>query len=59
MAKPIKLLVGAIVLESYQLAGKPDVQTGWSYNPIVPSQKPPNHRRPAKPLRKSKVNRHG
>lgn len=63
MAKPIKLLVGAMILGSMPfstpLMGKPDVQASWEGNPIAPKQKAPNHRRPVKPLRKSKGNRHG
>ncbi len=63
MAKPIKLLVCAMILGSMPLStplmGKPDVQNGWDFNPIAPKQKAPNHRRLGRPMRKSKGKRHG
>lgn len=63
MAKPIKLLVGAIILGSMPfsapLMGKADIQNGWDFNPIAPKQKAPNHRRTGRPMRKSKGKQHG
>lgn len=63
MAKPAKLLVGAVILGSMPfsapLMGKQDTQNGWGFNPIAPKQKAPNHRHLDRPMRKSKGKRHG
>lgn len=63
MAKPIKLLVGAVILGSMPcpapLMGKADIQNGWDFNPIAAKQKAPNHRRPGRPMRKPKGKCHG
>lgn len=63
MAKPAKLLVGAVILGSMPfsapLMGKADIQNGWDFNPISPKQKAPNHRRMGRPMRKSKGKQHG
>lgn len=63
MARPIKLLVGAVILGSMPcpapLMGKADIQNGWGFNPIAPKQKAPNHRRPGRLMRKPKGECHG